>query len=163
MNIYDLIKQKELETDESPPVEEYKSILPSIKQLESTGGKFTNHRMMQSGIQKGTKGIGDTGLMPNTIKEFSQSDEDLKPLIDLDQDELEEKLKSNPELAEKLNKMMEDKLIRNMQGDKDRMAYGWQYGHNLKYNDVTPEMLDKSPRIQKFRKLQESISKKGSK
>lgn len=46
--------------------------MQGIAQIESSGGKFRDHPMNQSGLQKGTKSVSSYGLMPNTVYEFTK-------------------------------------------------------------------------------------------
>jgi hypothetical protein len=88
--------------------------LSIIRFLESSDGKNIKHRMILSGIHKGTAAIGDYGLMPNTIKLFGSMESDLYVVA--------------TKLADKLHKrcFSEDELL-----TYKCMASGWMYGHNL--------------------------------
>lgn len=48
--------------------------LKRLAMLESSGGKFRQHPVVESGIQQGTRAVSSYGLMPNTLFELAQKD-----------------------------------------------------------------------------------------
>ena len=123
-----------------------RSFLNTISQLESSGGKNTNHAMMESGIHKGQTAIGRYGMMPNTVNEVlvrmkrkGMTSPELQELEGLDPDSLKENLEANPELENQIAEVLADKVL-NRQQDEGKAAYTWFQGHNM-----TPEKIDTLP------------------
>lgn len=128
------------------------SFLKLIKAMESSGGKDTNHKPIQDGIQQGDAAVGDYGLMPNTAKELAgvgkvgPSDDVIK---NLPNSEVSDLLKENPQLSEQYVKMLAEKLMQKTKGDPVLGMTGWNQGHNLPLSDIqqrakdNPEYVDK--------------------
>lgn len=100
--------------------------LNTIKMVESSNCKNTNHKIIQTGIHKGDGARGCFGLMPNTFKELKKRFPEIKhkmvsvkgkgPIV------------ANQEL---LARYLAIHLYKRTKGDLDSMAAGWFYGHNL--------------------------------
>lgn len=135
---------------------DYKDFLKAIKMIESSGGKNTNHKEMQSGIHEGHRAIGSYGLMPNTVDELIASEKIELPL------ELQQDLKKmNPQMKKQFiekNQAVEDELARVMAkklsqkyaGDKNKMAYAWNQGHNIPSEDPRFEKAQEHDYVKKF-------------
>lgn len=120
--------------------------LNAISNIESSGGRNTNHPEMESGIHAGQAAIGRYGLMPNTVNEVLNRmrlngtlTEDLDQLRDLDPDTLRSALESRPDLEQEVAKSLANRVLER-QGDEERAAYSWNQGHNL-----TPEQISEKP------------------
>lgn len=106
-------------------------LLRRIRLLESSGGIDTNHRTVESGLQKGETAIGDYGLMPNTIEELSNRYP--SPIYEkMNKDELIKKVQEDPELARTMAGTM-GSFLKDKRGLTDEeAAAAWEQGHNLK-------------------------------
>lgn len=128
--------------------------LKKISLIESSGGKDTDHKVMESGIHKGQSAIGKYGLMPNTINEIiKRYKPELKELLNYTPQQLKEYIETNPEIEDSLALSLQKHVEDNTKGDPEKMAYAWNMGHNLKSESITDEKLNKSPYVNKFRKL----------
>jgi len=54
------------------------SVLPGLSEIESSGGKFREHDVNKSGLQKGTRAVSSYGLMPNTVYEYTKRDKEFQ-------------------------------------------------------------------------------------
>jgi hypothetical protein len=143
-----------------PPVPNLNEFLKKIEQIESSGGKNTEHPVVEEGIQAGDQAIGRYGLMPNTIRELvnrrrieGSTDGQLEDLSRMPSSEMKHYLEQSPQLEDELAKQMANIVTRKQMGDEDRSAYAWTMGHNLQPDDITDDKLNESPYVQKFRKL----------
>jgi hypothetical protein len=93
--------------------------LKNIMDIESSGGKDVDHRIITSGIHKGDAAQGKYGLMPNTIEELKS-----RYGKDLNEDELATKLA--------------ERLLTKTGGDEPLAAAMWNQGHNS-LSGVYPE------------------------
>jgi len=144
--------------------------LARIAKNESANKYFVDHPEMQQGLHKGMKAVGKYGLMPYTVAELMERrasqnlpDNDSLPLPMMDHPKLgteeyrgnamqmADQLRQNPEGQEVLAKQMAGDLLQKTGGDQDRAAYMWTMGHNLLNRRVTPEKMDASDYVQKFR------------
>lgn len=62
-------------------------------------------------------------------------------------------LEQEPEAQDYLARRLAKQLLEKTGGDQDRAAYMWTMGHNLPNQRVTPEKMDSSDYVQKFRGL----------
>lgn len=138
------------------------SFLGSVGQIESSGGKNTNHPWMESGMHKGNRAIGTYGFMPNTIKDLANKTEDpsIKNLAEMDQFGMEKAIKANPSLEKKLADVMYNHLNERYAGDKDKMMYAWQQGHYTPSESIDQDTLDRSDRIAKYHGMQNRMTAK---
>jgi hypothetical protein len=146
-----------------------KDFLSKISQLESSGGKNTDHPEMESGIQAGTSAIGKYGLMPNTVKQLINHRREngtiTSDLHDLDQmspRDMKAHIEANPELEEDLAGGLAKQVLQRQQGDEDKAAYSWTMGHNLGPNDISDDkMNDDSTKggqyVDKFRRIKDQM------
>lgn len=139
--------------------------LKKIKQLESSGGKDTDHKLMTHGIQKGTRAIGDYGIMPNTALETLNRmrmsgtlPEQYRGLVGADPETMSQSLESDPELYNSVADFNAKRALDRTGGDEEKAAYMWNQGLNLDPTTITPEQLEKANYIQKFRKLQQKLN-----
>jgi hypothetical protein len=146
------------------PSDNIKKFLEKTAQIESSGGKQLNHPEIESGIHSGDSAVGQYGLMPNTIKEIlnrtkEQSTPDIEALRVLPNEVVNREIASNPMLEDEVARKLAEHVLQRQLGDEEKAAYSWQYGHNLPPSRITPEILESSPRIQKWRKLSPLIIK----
>lgn len=133
-----------------------------ISQIESSGGKDTDHPEVNTGIQAGSQAMGQYGLMPNTVKEMAKRSDDpaIKPLMMMDQNELSEQMK-NKDLEYQVARQLADKVLSQQNGDEDMAAYAWNHGHNLKPEQIMDRSPASDPYYQKFNLLTQKL--KGNK
>ncbi len=126
--------------------------LGNIAQIESAGGKYTNHPVMQHGIHKGDSAIGTYGLMPNTVKELAVNSPipQVKQLALLSPQQIHQVVSQNPTLERHLAEQLGTKVLANQGGDELRAAYAWNQGHNLPPEKITDDRLMSSPYVQKY-------------
>lgn len=143
--------------------------LAKMAEIESSGGKNFEHQEIRdpSSIHKGDRAIGTYGFMPNTVKELINRRRlrktitpDMQDTDSLDSEQMKEALENNPELEKQLADDMYEHLKNKMVGDEEKMAYGWQYGHNTDPNKLPAKKLNETDRIQKFRLLKKVIGNK---
>lgn len=152
--------------------------LNKIEQLESSGGVNLDHPEIESGIHAGSSAIGRYALMPNTIRELAQRVKRRDPKLKLDQgfqgdpdlerysdpnlsdDEISQTYLSNPELEQRTAKYLQKLLETRYANDPEKMAYGWNMGHNTKPENITPDKLKSNPYVNRFRQLQNFIKNK---
>lgn len=113
------------------------SFLRLMRMLESSGGKNTNHKTVTYGPQAGTTAMGDSGLMPNTLKELANRkilkgnadlvDEQIKRVP---ADEVEYYIERFPEKKEEYESQLADKVLKTAGGDLGLAATAWKWGHN---------------------------------
>jgi hypothetical protein len=121
----------------------------TIREIESTGGTNTKHRMITSGPMKGQVAIGSWGLLHPTIKEIvnrmkidgSAKPEDLK-LRSMDRNQIGNYLEQNPNHELRLARYLARHVLKNQKGDLKRSAYSWLYGHNLETGRISEKKLN---------------------
>ena len=141
-------------------VEEYKDprdykseavqeFLKKIAELESDSGQNMNHREMKHGMHSGTSAVGEYGIMPVTARDLDKQ-YNINQLEDLDNAEVQERLKNDPELRQRIAETLASKLLNKV--PSETAAHMWQFGHNKVPSE---EKLEQSPRVRKFRVLNE--------
>lgn len=127
-----------------------KELLDKIAMIESSGGRDLAHATLQTGMHKGEAGIGDYGLMPNTLVDIQKrfpSD----TTEGLSKEELALKAEQDPEFA----KTMAASLVSHLKDKKglsdEETVAAWESGHNLPKERIQP-LLD-TARARKFRVL----------
>ena len=141
-----------------PNIQEF---LNKIEQIESSGGKNTDHPVVtKDNLQKDTRAIGRYGLMPNTVKELVNRrrirgtvSPEMKEVSQMDPDSMKDYIEANPDLEDTLAHDLANHVIQKQQGDPDKAAFSWQMGHNISPDEITPEVLDNSDYVNKFRRL----------
>lgn len=149
------------------PVDEF---LYPISMLESSGGKNTNHETVDYGLHEGDTAIGKFALMPKTVRNVAGmlnsknsilrtklgpqfKDEELQSVAKLPEDQIEKVLKQNPKLARRTARYLAEHVLELNNGDMNRAAYGWRFGHNRPPEKVTDKMLSDSGYVKKFNKF----------
>jgi len=138
-----------------------KDFLERIKQIESSGGKNFNHpEITLDNLQKGDRAIGNYGLMPNTVKEIisrkrlkNEVTPEMVELYKLSPDVLKQTLEKNPNIEQHLAEELAKHSLEKQEGNEEKAAYSWLKGHNLNPEQITPEILDDSNYVQKYRNL----------
>lgn len=147
-----------------PNIQEF---LDKIEAIESSNGQNTDHPVVTANnLQQGTRAIGRYGLMPNTVRELVNRRRirgTVSPeMLDVSQmapDDMKNYVEANPELEDQFANDLANHVIRNQGGDQEKAAYSWQNGSNLQPDDITPEVLDNSGYVQKFRRLEPMLNK----
>jgi hypothetical protein len=133
-------------------MQDLKTFLQKIAQIESAGGKNTKHRTMKSGIHAGSSAYGMYGLMPNTIRELAKRQE-MNDIASMSDEDIKQQFSQNPELENKFAEYLGGRLLNKYDGDEARAAYAWNMGHNLPKERITDEKLSSHPYVNKFNKL----------
>lgn len=138
--------------------------LNNIRQIESSGGKDTDHPEITEGIQSGTTAYGQYGLMPNTVKEIAkrkvmagETNPELKSLAKMPPEQINDYLSQNAGMEEVMAQLLAERVLQRQHGDLDKAAYSWNMGHNL-----TPEQIEQrdylnNPYVQKFQTLRKMV------
>jgi hypothetical protein len=128
--------------------------LRNIGQIESAGGKNTNHPVIKSGIQKGDSAIGTYGLMPNTVDEIASKSKDpaINSLTDMSSAEKKDYIEKNPAVEKILATQLAEKVLANQGGDAQKAAYAWNQGHNLSPDSIVKRDYQNSDYVQKYNK-----------
>lgn len=141
--------------------------LRKIAQLESSGGKNTQHQRMTAGIHEGDTAMGQFGIMPKTADEFinrrkmrGQFGPDEAIMKQMSPEELKQFLADNERVETKLAKDIGEHVLRRSKGDEDKAAYMWNMGHNKKASSIDAEALAEHPYVRKFRRLKNLLSGK---
>jgi hypothetical protein len=150
------------------PDEEF---LQDVAFLESTNGQNLDHKIMDSGLHAKTKASGQFGVMPNTARETATRLKNRDALLNLDpsfsgdpeveqlsdpsipDDLLQFMLDENPEITNRIARYMGNLVDNRYKQDPEQKMYAWHHGHN-RLKPATPEQLNKSNHIQKYRELQ---------
>lgn len=134
------------------------ALLDVIKRLESSDGKNTEHKTMESGLHEGSSAIGDYGLMPNTVREISnraRKDKSLTPEMDMvsrmPEEAMKSHLKNHPHIQRQFAEKMATRLMDKHQGSEEKVAEAWLKGHNIPTEKFTDDELEKSDRVKKFK------------
>lgn len=144
-----------------------KKFLELIRQIESSGGKNTEHRTMASGLHKGQAAMGEYGIMPKTAQEFvnrrkmrGQFGPDEAIMAQMSPAELKEFLASQDRVEQNLAGDIADRVLRRSKGDEEKAAYMWNMGHNKLASSIDEDKLAESDYVKKFRKLKNMLSGK---
>jgi hypothetical protein len=150
--------------------------LRPISYLESSGGKNTDHSVLQYGLHAGDQAMGKFALMPKTVRNVASmlnnngtklrqrlgedyKDDEVQSLHSLDDNQLVQKVKGNGPLKLRIARYLATHLHELHNGDMARMAHGWRFGHNRGPTSITPEMLEGSGYVRKFNELLHSEDK----
>lgn len=120
--------------------EDIARFLQYISQLESSGGKNTNHPTMHTGIHAGDTAEGQYGLMPNTKDELMK-----RYPAELTDDS------SNDAYANKLA----ERVLNRSKGDETTAAGLWNQGHNAP-EEAFPDIRD-SAYAQKYEQMRRQV------
>lgn len=123
-----------------------------ISGVESGFGQNLNHPLVESGIHAGDRAIGEYALMPNTIQEFANRMGD-EQIAQLPKEQYQDYFKSHPDEYNKIANYGLDYVFDKFQHDPEKAAFAWNQGHNLSPERITPQKLERSPYIRKFRSI----------
>lgn len=132
-----------------------------IRMLESSGGKNTKHKTIQSGLHEGDTAGGDYGIMPNTMDEMltrnpiPYSPKYIKKLKVLEPDQKKQLIEENPQFQELMADRVYDKIKDTVGEDELKQAAAWTYGHNRPAKDpfyTSGKYLD-TDYVKKYKKL----------
>lgn len=123
--------------------------LKAISQIESSGGKNTNHPISNAPLQAGQKAIGQYGLMPNTVDEMMKRSGTRGPASVMPGSPAEQQIANQ----------LADRVLNRFQ-DPDMAAYAWHSGHNLTPEQVQQRDYLNDPYVQKFQKIRKSLGNK---
>jgi len=114
------------------PVDSFKhKMLRTIAQVESSGGKNTNHEQITGGMHDQQRAYGSYGLMPITIKETVARDPALKEhrsLVQMDHKQLHEYMAKNPTLEHAVAKSHLQRLRGHFGDDPVSLSFAWLNG-----------------------------------
>lgn len=143
------------------------SFLEKIGELESSGGKNVAHKRITSGLHKDKSAIGKYGIMPDTSEEFinrrlrkNEFGPDDAIIAQMNPDELNKFISENKRVEQNLAKDISTHVLNRAGGDEEKAAYMWNKGHNIDPSTITPEELEQSDYIRKFRRLKELMEAK---
>lgn len=105
--------------------------LAVIAQLESSSGKFRNHPVVNSGVQKGTRAVSSYGLMPRTLYDLAQKNPDFQ------KSQLGQQILETGGDPEAINKLTADTT-----NDDEAAAALWNSQQQKLSKVVPPELLD---------------------
>lgn len=122
-----------------------------------------NHAEIQSGIHQGHRASGQYGLMPNTVQEMAtrmkrddQLPENLSGVFDMDPDDIKRFIEESPDAEQAIASYMADRAL-SRQGDPEKAAYSWLYGHNLRPEQIAERGYQDDPYVQKYRKYRDDM------
>jgi hypothetical protein len=101
-----------------------KEFLKVMSQLESNGGKNTNHDKLSDG----TNAVGQYGIKPMTAKDMLKKSPD--NVNDLDLQEVQQQLESSPEMQQRVAEILGQKILDKNKGQMTPSAVGWRDGQN---------------------------------
>lgn len=130
----------------------------NIMQIESSGGKNTNHEEVKSGPLKGHTAMGRWGLMPTTVtdvlnrvKAKGALTEDMKQLYGMDRAKLNEHFVNNPSQELHIARFLARHVLNSHKNDYHRAAYSWLHGHNLTTEKIPDESINGSDYVNKYK------------
>lgn len=140
--------------------------LNAISQIESSGGKNTNHRTVNSGVNAGDSAIGQYGLMPNTIrdtvKRATASGElppDMSEIQNRDSLSLKNMMENYPASETMIANALAHRVL-NKYSDPQMAAYSWNQGTNLTPEEIQKRDFMNSNYVQKFNKIKNMMGNK---
>lgn len=125
------------------------AFLQAISQIESSGGKNTNHPVSNAPIQAGQKAIGQYGMMPNTVDEMMKRSGTRGPAS----------IMPGSPAEDQMAHQLADRVLNRVQ-DPNMAAYAWHSGHNLTPEQIQQRDYLNDPYVQKFQKIREKLGNK---
>lgn len=150
-------RQEQLDMRAAAQAEQDKvqEFLDIIRQIESSGGKDTDHKVMQDGLHKGHAAMGQYGLMPLTVKELANRFDD-DNIRTTPVENIPGMIQKQPELEENLAQKLADLVLKKQQ-DEEKAAYSWNMGHNLSPEEIAKRDYMSHPYVEKFRRIKQRI------
>ena len=134
--------------------------LHNLMQLESGGGKNTDHQKVKHGLLRGEKAMGRWGMMPSTMDEIlgrleriGKLHPSMKPLKSMDRDGRAAYLQKKPHVELEMARYLARHVMARSKGDVLRAAYSWNNGHNLYPHEITDDELSGSSYVKDFAQL----------
>lgn len=131
----------------------------TIREIESSGGKNTKHKMITRGSMAGQTAMGNWGLLHPTVKEVinrMRLDGTVRPedkaLFRMTRDEMDKHFKDNPLHELRIARSLARHVLKNHKNNLPKSAYSWLYGHNLESSSITNKKLD-DDYVKKFKKF----------
>jgi hypothetical protein len=125
--------------------------MKNISMVESSGGKNTRHKKIKYGMHKGHRAIGKYGLMPFTVIEIIKRKKDKNLYKYLKTDYIYKYLEKNNKDYEKIARYLANFLYEKHKGNEKKMAYCWNYGHNIeKHFFVKNNLYKKTDYVKKY-------------
>jgi len=114
-------------------------MLRTIAQVESSGGKFANHRML-GGMHNGESAYGKYGLTPVVIRETVRMNKDLKgkygKVQNLEGQNLHHYMQDNPGLEDQIASKHLSRLEHHFGKDPAKLGFAWLEGIRGTYKAV---------------------------
>lgn len=145
--------------NEATGVNSFEDFKKRISGVESNFGKNTKHPVMTSGIHEGDAAIGQYAMMPNTIQEFANRTGD-KELQSVPKEAYPDYFKAHPEAQQRIENNALQYVYDKFGGDPEKAAYAWNQGHNLDPNKITPDKIETSDYVNKFRNITNALANK---
>lgn len=136
-----------------------------ISQIESSGGKNTEHPVMEKGIHAGEQAIGQYGLMPNTVDELlNRAKRSGTMTVEMQKmgrepASMKAEIEGDPEVEGALAKQLAEKVLSKFP-NQDMAAYSWNKGHNMTPEQVAGHDFENDPYVVKFKKIKQSLGVK---
>lgn len=113
--------------------------------MESRDGQNINHRIMQSGIHEGTSAMGEYGIMPTTAQDMLKHSKDPldQLIVDSDPNRVEEILKGNPQVYDRLVDKETNKIA-NKTEDPVAASLLWNAGSNHSSDEIN-KLITQNP------------------
>jgi len=124
-NILDLLKVHDNYVID-PERKSKEDLLDAISLTESSGGRNTNHEVIDHGIHAGDRAVGNYGLMPKTVQEILKTNPEIRktnPAANFI-----EALEKDPTLQRRIAAAYYERLRDNVGNDPAGIAYGWLNG-----------------------------------
>ncbi len=111
---------------------DHQSMLNAISQVESSGGKFVNHRELHGHVNEGEKALGAYALTPATIRETIKMHPELKAqhgkAVNLRGEEMGRYMQDNPGLDQTIASKHLDRLEHHFGHDPSTLGFSWLQG-----------------------------------
>jgi hypothetical protein len=128
------------------------------KYLESSGGKNLSHEPITSGPNAGQTAGGESGILPETLKDIVKQskmkglpvDPSLQGLVKQPNEDITKSLTEDRSADEKAQSLAKD-FVMNKAGDNEpKAAYLWRTGHNQDINKVPTEKITSHPYVKEY-------------
>lgn len=133
--------------------------LKNISMIESSYGKFKNHKKTTVGLNAGHTAGGSTGLMPITIKETVKKNPHLMAkyghLVDSHPDHVTKFINQNPNVENEIANTHWKRLGKVFGTDTSRKAYAWRNGITAA-KKASHDEITNHPYVKTFHKYQQA-------
>jgi hypothetical protein len=143
--------------EKTPSSYSSQKMLSTIAQVESSGGKFANHRSL-GGMHQGEKAYGKFGLTPTVIRETIKMHSELKnkhkKATALQGDDLHRYMQDNPGLEDAVANKHLKRLEHHFGQDPTKIGYAWLSGITGTYKAKKENVnLDDHWHVKKINKI----------